>query len=92
MNPEPAPAPRTATPEQVSAILRSADTGPDAPYPCQIGVYCDDCGTTVKRDYIVNDLMSKPERLEIARTHLRAEGWQCDADGDYCPTCKEPTT
>lgn len=81
--------PLTATPEQISAILRSDDTSPEAPYPCQIGVYCDDCSTTVERDYIVNDLMSKPERLEVARTHLRAEGWQCDADGDYCPTCRE---
>jgi hypothetical protein len=81
------PKPRTATPEEVSAMLRSDDTGPDAPYPCQIGVYCDDCGTVVEGDYIVNDRMSKPERLEIARAHLRAAGWTCDADGDLCPPC-----
>ncbi|MET7713708.1 hypothetical protein [Streptomyces sp. NPDC005407] len=81
------PAPRIATPEEVSAILRSNDTSPEAPYPCQIGVYCDDCGTVVSRDFIVNDLMPKPERLELARAALRAEGWTCDADGDLCPPC-----
>lgn len=93
VNPEPT-APRTADPDVVSAILRSDDTGPDALYPCQIGVYCDDCGTTVKRDYLVNDNTSKPARLEIARSHLRNEGWICDATGDFCPPCapKGPTT
>ncbi|MEU9014286.1 hypothetical protein AB0D12_31855 [Streptomyces sp. NPDC048479] len=87
MNPEPTPTPRVATPEEVSAMLRSADTSPEAPYPCQIGVYCDGCGTVVKRDFIVSDLMPKPERLDIARAALRAEGWQCDDEGDYCPIC-----
>lgn len=81
------PAPGTVSPEVLSAILRSDDTGPDAPYPCQIGVYCDDCGHTHSGDYLVNDRMSKPERLEVARAHLRGQGWTCDADGDLCPPC-----
>lgn len=79
--------PRTASPEAVSAMLRSTDTGPDAPYPCQIGVNCDECGTVVTGDYIVNDRMTKPERLEVARTNLRAGGWSCTAAGDFCPAC-----
>lgn len=88
MNPDPITS-RTADPDAVLAILRSDDTGPDAPYPCQIGVYCDDCGTIIKLDIVVNDRMSKPERLEAARAHLREDGWTCDADGDFCPACQQ---
>ncbi|MBE4790269.1 hypothetical protein [Streptomyces caniscabiei] len=91
VNPKPT-TPRTADPDVVLAILRSDDTGPDAPYPCQIGVYCDDCATTVKRDIIVNDRMTKPERLEAARAHLRADGWTCDETGDFCPACQPKET
>ena len=79
--------PGTADPDTVLAILRSDDDGPDALYPCQIGVFCDGCGTIVKRDILVNDALGKAERLEAARSHLRGDGWQCDADGDWCPSC-----
>jgi hypothetical protein len=79
----------TATPEQVSAILRD----PDSPlYPDAIGVFCDACGTTVEGQYIVSEEQTKEERLEVARTHLRAAGWQCDATGDHCPGCQADTT
>jgi len=73
------------TPEIVSEILRD----PDSPYfPCQIGVYCDDCCVTVMGDYLVHGGMSKPERLSVARTWLVAnKGWQCDGNGDFCPKC-----
>jgi hypothetical protein len=74
-------------PEVVNAIIRD----PDSPlYPSQIGVYCDDCGTTVKADYLVSTDMTKAERLEVARKHLRAQGWRCDEFGDVCPTCERP--
>jgi hypothetical protein len=81
------PKPRPASAETVSAILRSTDTGPDALYPAQIGVFCDDCGTAVERDYLVNDRMGRQERFEVARVHLRAEGWSCNRDTDLCPNC-----
>ncbi|MER7807881.1 hypothetical protein [Streptomyces sp900116325] len=71
------------------------DCGPvedDAPtgekYPCGLGVFCDTCGTTFEGDFIVTDTMTKSERLEVVRRHVRAkEGWQCDHTGDFCPGC-----
>ena len=45
----------------------------DEPYPCRIGVFCDDCGTTVSIYITATDAMESPERLEAARAHLRAE-------------------
>lgn len=77
------------TPEFVSTMLRSTDTGPDAPYPAAISVFCDDCGTTVTNDFVVSDRITKPERLELARNHLRNTArWSCTPAGDFCPTCK----
>jgi hypothetical protein len=77
----------TVPPEIVNAIIRD----PDSPlHPSQIGVYCDDCGTTVKADYLVSTNMTKAERLEVARKHLRAQGWRCDEFGDVCPSCERP--
>ncbi|KIF67579.1 hypothetical protein HY68_01350 [Streptomyces sp. AcH 505] len=77
------------TPEFVSAMLRSTDTGPDAPYPAAISVFCDTCGTTVTNDFVVSDRITKPERLELARNHLRNTArWSCTPAGDFCPTCK----
>jgi hypothetical protein len=68
------------------------DTPTGQHYPCQIGVYCDDCGFTRTGDYLVSDLMTKDERLSVARNWLvRNENWQCDADGDYCPAHARPT-
>lgn len=58
-------------------------------YPCQIGVFCDDCGTTVVHDYIVDTGMTRDERLDGARRHLTAnENWDCGPAGDLCPNCK----
>jgi hypothetical protein len=79
--------PGTVSPEFVSAMLRNPDTGPDAPYPCQIGVFCDNCGTVHEGDYVVTDRMAKPERFEAARAHLRTLGWSCTPDADLCPPC-----
>ncbi|GAA0501153.1 hypothetical protein [Streptomyces olivaceiscleroticus] len=75
------------TPETISAILRSNDTSPEALYPAQIGVFCDDCGTVHEGDYLVNDLTTQPERFEIARAHLRKQGWSCTEEADRCPEC-----
>jgi hypothetical protein len=69
------------TPEVVSAILRD----PDSPlYPSRIAVFCDECGTTESDEYMVSEEQTKAERLEVARSHLRKQGWQCDEDGDFC--------
>lgn len=55
-------------------------------FPLQIAVFCDTCGIEVVHDYLVNDAMSRSDRLEVARTHLRTnEGWSCNSDGDFCP-------
>jgi hypothetical protein len=80
MTDQPAP----LTPEIVSAILRD----PESPYyPTQITVFCDHCGTERTGDYIVSDLMTRDERLAVARKHLvDTEGWEHTTDGDdFCP-------
>lgn len=77
------------TPEEVLAILRDPDTGPDAPYPCSIGVNCDECWTVVRGDFIVTDRMEKPDRLELARSFLRGQGWTCTEEHDLCPSCAQ---
>lgn len=77
----PAPLP----PALVSAILRDEDS---PYYPSKIVVFCDDCGAEDARDYMVSTEQSSAERLEVARAQLRAEGWQCDRSGDYCPRHK----
>lgn len=83
------PFPGTLTPDQVSAVLRDPDEGPDALYPSRIGVFCDDCGTVEENDYLVNDRMEKQARLEAARAALRAKGWSCTPDADLCPNCHQ---
>lgn len=67
---------------------RDADDQPTGQlYPCGITVYCDDCDTEVRGDYIVSDLMTSAERLAVARTWLvEARGWECGEGGDFCPT------
>jgi hypothetical protein len=73
------------TPEIVNAIVRDPD---DPRYPVQVGVFCDRCGTTVKRDYLVSDDTDRQERFEVARGYLREhEGWSCTEAGDFCPEC-----
>ncbi|MFJ1869932.1 hypothetical protein [Streptomyces chartreusis] len=81
---EPGNAPAPLPPAIVSAILRD----PDSPlYPSQIGVFCDDCGTEVSGDYMVSTEQTSAERLEVARAHLRTQGWVSTAAGDFCPPC-----
>jgi hypothetical protein len=58
-------------------------------YPSQIGVFCDDCGTTFTGDYVVHTSMTRTERLAVARKHLTDnENWDCGPAGDLCPNCK----
>jgi hypothetical protein len=79
--------PRAVTPGELSAILRSDDDGPDALYPCRIGVFCDACHAVEERDFLVNDRTSKPERLELIRAFACTLGWSINAYGDWCPPC-----
>lgn len=66
----------------------SRDSVP-VPYPSQIAVFCDHCGTVTEHDYVVHDQMTREERLGVARTHLADnEGWSCTPEGDFCPACK----
>lgn len=66
------------------------DTAPaEELYPCAIAVFCDDCGTEVRHDYVVSDHMDKLERHQVARNHLaKNEGWLCDKDDDLCRNCR----
>ncbi|QQC89860.1 hypothetical protein [Streptomyces alfalfae] len=73
----PAPLP----PAVISAILRDSDS---PLYPSKIVVFCDECGAEDARDYMVSTEQTSAERLEVARAHLRAQGWRCDESGDYC--------
>lgn len=67
---------------------RLADLNDDtAPYPAQVTIFCDDCGTEHTADYLVAAGSHREQRFEIARTHLRTVGWSCDEDGDLCPAC-----
>lgn len=70
-------------------VLDELTAEPEA-YPSLIGVFCDRCGVTVERDYLVSDQDSQKARFEYARAALRAEGWQCTPAGDLCPTCRTP--
>lgn len=79
--------PRAVTPEEISAILRSDDTGPDALYPCQIGVFCDECEVVEVRDFLVNDRTSKASRLQLIRSFVTTLGWSCTPEADLCPPC-----
>jgi hypothetical protein len=74
-------------PDVVSAILRDDDESPTALYPTLLGVFCDADGTVIEADIIVNDRVSKPERLEMIRQYARSQGWKCTNVGDFCPEC-----
>ncbi|NUK07492.1 hypothetical protein HRW18_05575 [Streptomyces lunaelactis] len=74
-------------PQQTDHDVDTSDD-PNEPYPAAIGVYCDGCGTDVVNDYIVSDALDREARFEIARAHLRREGWSCTEAGDFCPACK----
>lgn len=68
---------------------RLADLNDDGtPYPCQITVFCDECGGEITADYLVPADSTSADRLEVARDHMRTHlGWTCDSNGDYCPDC-----
>lgn len=76
--------PTPLTPDQVNAIVRDMD---DPRYPVQVTVFCDHCGVENTGDYMVHEVMTKADRLTVARRHLVAnEGWEHTADGDdFCP-------
>lgn len=57
-------------------------------YPTLLGVFCDTCDIEFRGDFIVTDTMTKAERLNVVRAHVRSLGWQCDAAGDFCPECE----
>ncbi|WP_327710068.1 hypothetical protein OG912_16965 [Streptomyces sp. NBC_00464] len=66
------------------------DTPTGQKYPCGLGVFCDSCGTEFRGDFIVTDTMTKAERLEVVRAHVRtALRWQCNSGGDFCESCAE---
>lgn len=59
-----------------------------SPYPAQVTIFCDGCGTEHTADYLVAADSTQDERFDSARTHLRTnEGWACDEAGDLCPRC-----
>jgi hypothetical protein len=58
---------------------------PPTAFPLSIVVFCDRCGVEVEHDYLVHDLMTREQRLAVAREHLsRNEGWSCTPAGDFC--------
>lgn len=72
-------------PDVVLAILRDPEC---TAFPCQITVFCDECGEESTGDYLVDEKMTKGQRLRVARTYLAdKEGWRCEAGEDLCPSC-----
>jgi len=72
----------------------TAQPGPLTTFPLRVAVYCDKCGAEVEHDYVVHDLMTHQQRLDVARMYLvRNEGWSCTSDdGDLCPRCQPVIT
>jgi hypothetical protein len=69
---------------------RLADLNDDtSPYPAQIGIFCDDCHTEHLADYLVAADSTREQRFEVAREHLRGQGWSCTEAGDLCPNCQQ---
>lgn len=59
-------------------------------FPCQITVFCDECGVEETGDYVVHTGMNEYERLNVARRFLADyRGWTCGNDGDFCFTCED---
>lgn len=54
--------------------------------PALITIFCDRCGTTDTRDYLVASADSPEQRFGYARALLNRIGWRCDG-GDTCPAC-----
>jgi hypothetical protein len=70
-------------------VTSKVSTEPLTTFPLSIVVFCDRCGVEVEHDYVVHDLMTREQRLAVAREHMaRNEGWSCTADGDFCPKHK----
>ena len=57
------------------------------PMPAQLTIYCDDCGRTDTRDYLVSSADSAETKFGYARALLNRIGWRCDDGGDTCPRC-----
>ena len=77
--------PNTLAPDQVNAIVRDMN---DPRFPVRITVFCDHCGVENTGEYMVHEVMTKADRLTVARRHLvQNEGWQHDAEygDDFCP-------
>lgn len=74
--------PNTLTPDQVNAIVRDMD---DPRYPTQVGIFCNTCFVTESHEFMVSNDMSRDERAETARAHMRTTGWECSERGDFCP-------
>ncbi|WP_424862123.1 zinc finger domain-containing protein [Streptomyces sp. MMS24-I29] len=85
----PRPAGLDALLDHVAANLPDEDDTPTGQrFPCGITVFCDHCGAETRGDYIVTDAMTKAQRLDVARNHLRNNaGWSGDENVDYCPDC-----
>ncbi|MFC8176555.1 hypothetical protein [Streptomyces sp. NPDC057325] len=77
-------------PLSLPELLAATPVPPGAEaYPCQIGVYCDDCGLLELHDYVAHTGMTRDERLDAARKYLTEhKGWDCGTAGDLCPDCK----
>ena len=73
-----------ADPDFVNAVVRG--DVPGATVTC-ITVFCDVCGVEHTGDYLVRADESRGGRHEVARAHLREQGWRCDEHGDLCPSC-----
>lgn len=58
-------------------------------YPCQLGVSCDQCGAEWAGDFVVNDSVTKADRLALVRKEVVTNhGWAC-GENDLCPKCNE---
>ncbi|MFI8817480.1 MULTISPECIES: zinc finger domain-containing protein [unclassified Streptomyces] len=74
----------------VSGVPSEAAADSTERYPTLLGVSCDHCSMEWRGDFVVSDAMTKAQRLDVVRDHVRtAEGWQSGATGDFCPNCAE---
>lgn len=80
------PTPTAEQARRVNEAIRSGDYTPTL-----IGVFCDECEITVEADYLVGVEDDQRARFEVARAHLRTQGWRCDPRADLCPDCGTPT-
>lgn len=79
---------RCACDKYAHASTSQPDGLDEETYPADLVVFCEGCGTEAAHDYIVSAVVTREERLEIARAHMRTNGWSCTDGGDFCPTCR----